>query len=189
MTAREITTQRLRLRQWIESDATPFAKLNSNPKVMKHFPKTLNRMESDAVIARFSSAINDRGWGFWAVELNDCKSFVGFIGLSQLPVDHPLASAVEIGWRLLPGYWGHGFASEGATACLKYAFENLQLNEIVAQTPIQNSPSEGVMKKIGMIDQDRNFAHPALSLDHPLSIHLHYRITFSEYLNAHQGQV
>ena len=176
-----LETNRLVLRQWLDSDAPQFAKLNANPEVMKYFPKTLDRLESDAAIDRYKSVIARQGWGFWAAELKGSNEFIGFIGLNQLPEDHPLAPTVEIGWRLLPQHWGLGLASEGAAACLGYAFENLYLSEVISQTPLQNKPSERVMIKIGMTDSRQNFPHPSLASEHPLSIHLLYRVKSNDY--------
>ena len=43
-----LRTQRLVLRPWRDSDREPFAELNADPEVMRHFPSTLSRAESDA---------------------------------------------------------------------------------------------------------------------------------------------
>ena len=47
---------------------------------------------------------------------------------------------VEIGWRLLPAYWNQGIATEGARAVLRYAFEALNLGEVVSFTVPMNIP-------------------------------------------------
>jgi ribosomal-protein-alanine N-acetyltransferase len=64
-----LTTQRLILRPWRESDRPAFARLNADPIVRQFFPKCLTRDESDADAARIQKAIEERGWGFWAVEV------------------------------------------------------------------------------------------------------------------------
>ena len=74
---------------------------------------------------------------------------------------------VEIGWRLSKQFWGQGLATEGAGACLDFAFDKLGLNVIYSFTPLNNRPSERVMQKIGMQRQG-TFSHPKIESGHPL---------------------
>jgi RimJ/RimL family protein N-acetyltransferase len=64
-----LITQRLILRPWRESDRDEFARLNRDPVVMEFMPRRLSRDESDAVARRIQASIEQRGWGFWAVEV------------------------------------------------------------------------------------------------------------------------
>ncbi len=73
-------------------------------------------------------------------------------------------------------YWHQGYATEAAQACLKFAFETLNLNEIVAFTSVQNKPSEQVMQRLGM-QAMYEFNHPALTQESPLSRHILYKIS------------
>ncbi len=58
--------------------------------------------------------------------------------------------AVEIDWRLASAYLGKGYATEGAKAVLAYGFENLNLEEVVSFTAVQNMRSRRIMEKIGV---------------------------------------
>jgi RimJ/RimL family protein N-acetyltransferase len=83
---------------------------------------------------------------------------------------------VEIGWRLAKEYWGNGYASEAAAACLRFGFENLKLKQIVAFTAAANKRSMAVMERIGMTrNPDDDFDHPNLAPGHPLQRHVLYR--------------
>ena len=66
-----LETSRLILRQWEAKDRAPFAALNADSDVMRFFPAPLLRTESDNLAARFQEGIIERGWGFWAVELQE----------------------------------------------------------------------------------------------------------------------
>ena len=77
----EFETERLFMRQWRPSDRAPFAELNADPRVMEYFPAPLERDESDALADRCQALIEQRGWGFWAVELKGSAEFIGFLGL------------------------------------------------------------------------------------------------------------
>ncbi len=52
-----IETPRLKLRLWRESDREPFAELNADAEVMRHFPATLTRAGSDDLVDRIEAGI------------------------------------------------------------------------------------------------------------------------------------
>lgn len=180
-----IQTKRLVLRQWHMEDLKPFAALNADVKVMEYFPSTLSIEESDQMVKRMQTKIQERGWGWWAVSLVEDGTFIGFIGMNdvdQSTFPTHFTPTVEVGWRLAFPFWGQGYATEGATACLKYGFENLNLEEIVSFTAVQNMRSRAVMERIGMHrDPKDDFDHPKLPKEHKLSRHVLYRLKASEW--------
>jgi RimJ/RimL family protein N-acetyltransferase len=144
---------------------------------MEYFPSTLTRPESDALAERIALDIQWRGYGLWAVEIPDETPFIGFVGLSATEADMPFAQAIEVGWRLARAYWGHGLASEAARAALAYGFDELELDEIVALTAVDNVRSRRVMERLGMrCDPADDFIHPDLPAEHPLAAHVLYRL-------------
>lgn len=170
-------TARLQLRQWRDDDLPHFAAINSDPEVMRYFPSTLSREESDHMAAHCGNLIATRGWGLWAVEELDNKRFIGFVGLHEPGHELPFSPCIEIGWRLARQYWGRGYATEAARRALRYAFERLALDEVVSFTSTVNLPSRAVMERLGFTNTHDNFAHPALALDDPLSEHVLYRLS------------
>lgn len=180
-----LKTERLILRPWCEEDFEPFAKLKADPRVMEHFPTLLSIEESTALAKKFQKNIDERGWGFWAVSLIESKEFIGAIGLNAIDSSFPdhLALKTEVGWKLAYDYWGKGYATEGAKACLQFGFETLNLDEIVAFTVAQNVRSRAVMEKLGMHrDQKGDFDHPKLEEGHKLRRHVLYTIQQTEFL-------
>lgn len=172
-----LTTARLRLRQWREEDLAPFAALNADPQVMEFFPKVLTRAESDTVAGRIRDHFARHGFGLWAVEAPGIAHFVGFVGLAVPSFEAHFTPCVEIGWRLAREHWGHGYATEAATAALAFAFGDRALEEIVAFTVPANIPSRRVMGRLGMrrLPAD-DFEHPAIAAGHPLRSHVLYRL-------------
>lgn len=172
-----LTTARLRLRQWREEDLAPFAALNADPQVMEFFPKVLTRAESDAVAGRIRDHFARHGFGLWAVEAPGAADFVGFVGLAVPSFEAHFTPCVEIGWRLAREHWGHGYATEAATAALAFGFGDRALEEIVAFTVPANIPSRRVMGRLGMrrLPAD-DFEHPAIAAGHPLRSHVLYRL-------------
>jgi RimJ/RimL family protein N-acetyltransferase len=172
----ELTTERLLLRQWREDDLAPFAAMNADPEVMRYFSRRLTREESDRLASYIWGMLDAEGWGLWAVEVRGGAPFVGFVGLNPPEFDAHFTPTTEVGWRLERSAWGHGYATEAATAALTFAFEELRLAEVVSFTTVGNERSRRVMERLGMgRDPGDDFDHPSVP-DGPLRRHVLYRI-------------
>jgi ribosomal-protein-alanine N-acetyltransferase len=170
-----LTTSRLRLRPWRESDLAPFAAMNADPRVREHFPSVQTREESDAVARRIMAGLEKQGWGFWAVEVIGGEPFIGFTGIAAPGFEAYFTPCIEIGWRLAHAAWGHGYATEAARAALAFGFGELNLEEIVSFTAVGNKRSRAVMERLGM-RQDGEFDHPKIAESSPVRRHVLYRI-------------
>jgi len=165
------------MRSWREDDLAPFAALNADPVVMEHFPSTLTRQESDALVVRITAQLDDLGYGLWALEVRDSGEFVGFTGLALQTFPAHFTPAVEVGWRLKQSAWGHGYATEAALAALDYGFAVAELDEIVSMTAVTNVRSQRVMQRIGMTHNPADdFEHPNVPDGHRVKPHVLYRI-------------
>jgi len=172
-----LTTERLILRPWRDSDVDPFAALNADPEVMEHFPAVMTRAESEAGIDRVRQAFAEHGFGWWAVEAPGVAPFIGFIGLWAPSFEAHFTPCVEVGWRLAKEFWGRGYATEGARECLRFGFEDLGLDEIVSFTTTTNRRSQKVMQRLGMThDPVDDFEHPKVAMGHRLERHMLYRM-------------
>lgn len=172
-----IRTERLVLRNWQERDRALFHRINSDDKVMEFFPFRRDRAQADAKMDEFREAIDRDRFGWTAVEIAATGDCIGFTGLSR--TDHlPFlpAGTIEIGWRLAPQFWGHGYVAEAAKAWLAYGFETLGLGEIVSFAVEKNRRSTAVMERIGMrADPSRDFDHPNIADSHShLKRHVFY---------------
>ena len=176
----ELQTERLLLRRWRSHDRAPFAALNADPEVMRHFPAALTRSESDAIADLLEGLIEREGWGLWALEEQATGCFLGFTGLARPGFEAPFMPAVEIGWRLARDAWGQGFASEAARAAAAFAFEQLNLAELVSFTVPANERSRAVMRRLGMRrDPADDFDHPLVGEEH-LRRHVLCRLTAAQ---------
>jgi ribosomal-protein-alanine N-acetyltransferase len=170
-------TERLLLRRWRSDDLVPFAALNADPEVMEHFPAPLTRAESDALVARIEQGFDEHGYGLWAVEVTATGELIGFTGLVLQTFPAPFTPAVEVGWRLARSAWGHGYATEAATAALAVGFDGYGLDEIVSMTAASNLRSQAVMRRLGMTrDPADDFLHPKVPPGHRLQPHVLYRL-------------
>lgn len=170
-----IETNRLVLRGWKEEDIPVFARLNSDKQVMEYFLHTLTREETLGFYRRIQEEFAVSGYGLYAVETKQDGCFIGYVGLHNVTFDVDFAPAVEIGWRLLPGAWNKGYATEAASACLDYARNRLKMKEVCSFTSLPNERSQRVMQKIGM-KRIKEFGHPLVDPAHPLYRHVLYKI-------------
>lgn len=170
-----ISTERLGLRRWLESDIEPFADMNSDGEVMKYFPKTLSQIATMEMVQRINLHFDAREFGLYAVEEKKSGEFIGFTGFSVPDFTTFFTPCVEIGWRYQKTKWGQGFATEAASACLQYGFNKLHFDKIVSFTAAINLKSERVMQRIGMI-KSGVFNHPKIELSNILCKHVLYEI-------------
>ena len=170
-----IETHRLVLRPWLESDLEPFINMNSDPKVMRFFPKTLEPAQTEQFYKEIVQEFSEYGYGLYAAEEKESEKFMGFIGFHQAKFEVDFCPCVEIGWRLDKKYWGRGYATEGAEACLEHGFANLNLDKIYSFTSNINYASQRVMQKIGMTFE-RYFDHSKIPVGNPLRPHVCYCI-------------
>jgi RimJ/RimL family protein N-acetyltransferase len=146
-----IETERLTLRDWRDEDWPRFFAGTNTPEVMRWLGGLLDDEGMAATRARVTGCAAANGFCFWVVERKSDGEILGFCGLKR--ADAPGSSvpgAMEIGWRLREDAWGQGFAKEAATAALDAAFDRFGADEVVALTVIENTPSWGLMKRLGM---------------------------------------
>ncbi|MBL8072173.1 MAG: GNAT family N-acetyltransferase [Nitrospira sp.] len=175
LSSNELPTPRLLLRQWQPSDLEPFALMSSDADVMRYYPAPWSREQSDVFAQRVMRLIDERGWGFWAIEERASRQFIGFVGLHIPSHELPFSPCVEVGWRLAKPYWGLGYATEAAQSAISFGFQQLHLKELVAFTAITNLKSRAVMERLGM-QFDSEFDHPQVPVESRLRRHVLYRL-------------
>lgn len=155
-------SERLGFRNWNENDKPKMGIINSDPKVMEHFPSIPTSDQTNQFIDRMKQQFSKNGFCYFAVDKLENGEFIGFIGIAEQNFESDFTPCVDIGWRLAQKEWGKGFATEGAKKCLDFAFDEIGLKNIKSICPIVNDKSENVMKKIGM-KKTNEFNHPLLS--------------------------
>lgn len=144
-----LTTERLLLRQMTEADAPLVYALNTSPGVLQYVHEPSLKDEADAlrvikeIIMPQYSLYN---LGRWAIERREDGQFMGWCGLKYLAdIDE-----VDLGYRLMPQYWGKGYASEAAGSTLTFGFTQRNLPTIIGRAHIDNIASWSILEKIGM---------------------------------------
>ena len=145
-----LQTERLLLREFTEDDVEAFYQLGSDPAITRYtgeggMMKTLEDARM-ALRARPLADYQKHGYGRWAVVLKSTNEVIGFAGLKYLDE----FQEVDIGYRLLPAYWGIGLATEAAAPAIRYGFEVLHLAEIIGLVMPANTASVRVLEKLGL---------------------------------------
>jgi len=151
-------TPRLVLRTFKLDDLPLYAALNADPAVYATLSGSpLSREESDSIAAWAQNLYAYKSIGLLAIERHSDGEFLGMCGLHHME-SHP--DDVEVGWRLAPEHWGHGYATEAAAGWLDLGFGPLGLTRIVSITDEDNHRSLAVMRRLGM-----EFDHNARIVD------------------------
>jgi RimJ/RimL family protein N-acetyltransferase len=148
VTMPEIETSRLYLRQFSMADINDLSVIRSDPEVMRFIgagqPHSVDQVRES--LEHILSGWKQDGFGRWAVVHKPDKKLMGWCGLALLDK----TEEIEIGYGIAKEYWGRGFTTEAAAASIRYGFEELKLNRIVAVAMPENIASRRVMEKIGM---------------------------------------
>jgi ribosomal-protein-alanine N-acetyltransferase len=145
-----VETARLYLRRLQATDLDDYyQRIYADPDVMRTLLSRapISREEFDTRIPSIMvEHWTTHGFGPWAVIHKPDNQLIGHCGLRYWPD----SSQVEVLYALARCYWGKGLATEGARASLRYGFEHLRLERIIAATLVENSASQRVLEKIGM---------------------------------------
>ncbi|MEL6608576.1 MAG: GNAT family N-acetyltransferase [Pseudomonadota bacterium] len=94
------------------------------------------------------------GFGRWALEEKATGAFVGNVGLWH-PEGFPER---ELGWDLMAGAEGKGYATEAAQAARAYAYDTLGWTTLISLVADQNHASRRVAERMGC-QHDGAFTH------------------------------
>lgn len=144
----QIETERLILRTYRPDDLATVYDLCSDPHVTRFFHEsyTVDRADILASLPRRRKRWQTQGFGQLGVFEKSAERLIGFCGLQFLDE----TTEVEIYYGFFKDVWGRGFATEAANAVLRFGFENVNLEQIVAATHHENIASHKVLHKIGM---------------------------------------
>lgn len=142
-----LETERLILRTWTYEDADELFEICREPEVMLHIGdrKPYESVEKAKEFLNWAvSYQKENGFCRWAVIEKSSGKIIGSCGFARREMEE-----VELGYLFAREKWGKGFATEAASACLKYGFENIGLTKIIALTDIDHVKSQKVLEKIG----------------------------------------
>lgn len=144
-----IETARLHLRAFTPNDLDDLCRIFGDPEVMRYISggKPRPREETEKGLLRTIEGWKKRGFGLWALTQKEHERVIGYCGL--MPLED--TTEIEVAYGLAKSEWGRGFASEAAHASLRFGFEELKLERIVAVVNPENLASKRVLEKLGMV--------------------------------------
>lgn len=143
-----LETPRLVLQRMTPGDLDFLEALLSDPEVMAHFPKPLDRVGASDWLARVLASYEHTGSGFGLARLRDTGETIGQVGLIHREINGQ--PEVEVAYMLARRHWGRGLASEAALACRDHALEVMGAPRVVSMIVAENLPSIRVAARMGM---------------------------------------
>jgi ribosomal-protein-alanine N-acetyltransferase len=141
-----ITTERLLLRNFFYNDIENVFKGLSNPETIKYYGISFDSLEATIEQMNWFVDLEKNETGMWfAIFSLDNKTFYGAGGLSSLSKEHRKA---EIGFWLLPEFWGQGIMKEAMPIICNFGFEELGLHRIEGFVESENTNCKNAMAKI-----------------------------------------
>ena len=151
-----LQTERLVMRAPRGEDLDAWAAIMGDPDVARYVaPAPMTRDEAWRSIAASLGHWQLRGYGAWAVERKSDGAMIGRVGM--------------IGWTLGKAYWGKGYATEAASAAMRYAFFTQSVDRLISNIDPENTPSQAVAVRLGETKGERTALRVA-GKDYPIDI-------------------
>ncbi|MBS4205746.1 GNAT family N-acetyltransferase [Lederbergia citrea] len=143
-----LSSDRLNLRKMGKEDVHLLMEIFSDPEAMRYYPSTKDEDGAMNWIHWTLDNYTKYGVGLWMVEDKGTGEFLGQCGIVPQEIDGVIE--MEIGYLFVRRVWGNGYATEAASACKKFGFEQMNLSKLVSLPDINNIPSTKVAERIGM---------------------------------------
>ena len=151
-----LETERLILREIMETDVKGIFELDSNKEVHKHLGNNpiTTYLEAEKNIQFIRNQYKELGIGRFACIDKVSGDFMGWSGLKfnigKKEELNGFQNFIDIGYRLIPRFWNKGYASEAAFACLSFGFKEMNYDTIYGAAETENIGSNKILQKIGL---------------------------------------
>jgi len=140
-----IETERLILRPTAPEDFEPWAAFMADIVASKFVGGPQARAVAWRGFLSMAGAWAIQGYAMFSVIEKSSGRWVGRLG-PWVPEGWP---GTEVGWGLAREAWGKGYATEGATAAIDWAFDTLGWSEVIHCIAPDNAPSQAVGRRLG----------------------------------------
>ncbi len=141
------------MREFREEDAEALFEMESDPIVLTYLEvEPLKKLdEIYPIIERVQKQYEDNGTGRWVMIEKSSGELMGWTGLKLEPLEtNGFTNYYDLGYRMIPRYWGKGYATESALASVDYGFNELNLEKINGGADVKNIASNRVLQKAGL---------------------------------------
>lgn len=139
-----IETERCFMHPFQKSDIEDVKELYRNEEVRKYLGGIRDEASMDAAFQEVLE-LNDASQ-YWVIRKKEGNHFLGMVSLSP----HHDGAYFELSYQFLPKWWGMGYATEVVQAVLDYAFVEMKLSKVVAETQTANVDSCRLLERLGM---------------------------------------
>jgi [ribosomal protein S5]-alanine N-acetyltransferase len=154
-----LETERLILRDLLPEDDPVVHKFLGNKPIS-------TMQQAEIIISIVQKQYQKNGIGRWAVIEKSSGDFIGWSGLKlEQEVRNEHQYYFDVGYRLIPSYWGKGYATETCLAALQYGFEAMNLEEIIGTCHEKNLASRRVLEKCGLRFVEKFVYHDEIACD------------------------
>ena len=185
----KIETEGLIIRDHIEEDINSLHRLLSDEKAMYYLQdiktNTLDESKQNLYEAIKECQLENRTKYFFAIIMKETNQYVGEIGFT-VTIDCSYGKIVELGYFILPSYWGKGIVTEATKAVINYAFSQGDIVKIETGCIKENIGSEKIMKKVGMTKEAEFRKHVLLHSE--LHDRVEYGLLKEEWINIKYQQ-
>lgn len=146
----QIQTERLIVRDFIESDSFDAYQYLKDDRVMKWIEPAFTQKEAEEFVRIYGC---EKKMVYSLIEKKSEK-LIGHI------IFHPYDAMdeYEIGWILEYEAWGKGYAVEISKKLIEYAFSELKVRRLIAETVRDNQKCLNVIRKLGMRENEERSA-------------------------------
>lgn len=142
-----LLTARLLLIRLRAEDVDDLDAMHVNPEVMATLGGVRSREETRRVLDALLVNWEEDGFGYWLVRDRATGRFAGRGGLRRVLLEG--RPEVEVGYALMPEFWGRGLATELARESIRVGVDDLGVDELVCFTLPTNRASRRVMERAG----------------------------------------
>ncbi len=178
-----IVSDRLVLRPYIQEDMADYHRLWSDADNLYYTQDLVVKSPQESKKSLMQGMLwagqNPREKLFLAMERREGGAFLGSVGYTTTAFT-PVGKVADAGWFLLPEHQHQGYATEALWALMRYAYEEDDVMRLTAVCYADNSPSERVMQRCGMI-REAHFVKAAWHDGH-LKDRLAYRLLRDEWM-------
>lgn len=143
-----VESKRLLLRELCSNDSAFILRQLNEPSFIENIADRGVRNEQQAnkhLVNGPLASYQKHGFGLWAIQLLGTDIVIGTCGL----IKRDNLSEVDLGYALLPEYFGKGYAEEATLACIQLAKTKFHLPRLLAIVNPDNSASRKLLEKIG----------------------------------------
>lgn len=152
-----LETKNLILREYTTDDLEEWYMIVSDPETMNFWPEPFTKQQAKDWIESSLEDYQKLRRGRYALTLKANNKLIGDCGFKRYEIQGRMEN--DLGYIIDKAFWGQGYATEAAKACLDYGLEVLKLERIIANMESTHIASKRVAEKLGM-KLEKEFHNP-----------------------------